>query len=317
MNNQGNVNIKNEMKGRGLFYGIIAVATFIVMAVGATFAYFTATTRSSNTAVTAGSTTLQLQYISYETAWSNNDLIPADTNVVQYSFEFQNDTTLNSGTLNAESGNLLCKDDYGNSICSVYVFQVTNSAASPQTLSMSVVSNLNTFSNLHAIAYGLSVEADNMDAYNSEENNNGLNDPNFKIGNSENHIGNVITVTDGAGEEVTNFTPIYVNRNGVTKTLLSNKKIESDEAESTKLVTVLESNSSDATSRTVTVAENFVIQPNQTNTFALVLFVKNLESDQTDADAAKSFTGQVVVGPGDGSATGVSGYISAVSNPQE
>ena len=44
--------------GKGLFYGVIAVATFIIMAVGATFAYFTATTNSANTAVQTGSTVL-------------------------------------------------------------------------------------------------------------------------------------------------------------------------------------------------------------------------------------------------------------------
>ena len=68
-----NVTIKNEVKGRGLFYGVIAVATFIIMAVGTTFAYFTATTESMNSAVQTGSTTLQLQYISYGSAWIKND----------------------------------------------------------------------------------------------------------------------------------------------------------------------------------------------------------------------------------------------------
>ena len=56
-------NFFNEFKGRGLFYAVIAIATFIIMAVGATFAYFTASTNSANTSVQTGSTTLQLQYI--------------------------------------------------------------------------------------------------------------------------------------------------------------------------------------------------------------------------------------------------------------
>ena len=65
------------------------------MAVGTTFAYFTATTNSADTSVQTGSTTLKLQYIGFETAWMNRDLIPADTEVVEYSFEYQNDTTIN------------------------------------------------------------------------------------------------------------------------------------------------------------------------------------------------------------------------------
>ena len=335
MNNQDNngTNIRREVKGRGLFYGVIAVATFIVMAVGATFAYFTATTSSTNTAVTAGSTTLQLEYISYETAWNNLDLIPADIRVVQWSFEKQNDTTLNSGGLNATKGNLLCKDDYGNSICSVYVFQVTNSAASPQTLSLSVVSKLNTFYNLHAIAYDLSVSTDNKTTYEtldpkyedategSVTKGNGANDPDFKSVTVSENTGGEITVTDGSGKEITpgNFTPIYVNRNGVTKTLLSSVNAETKFAESAKLVTVLDdtlNESGNAVDRTAVVAENFTVGPNETKTFALVLFVNETEDDQTSLDAKKSFTGQVIVGPGDGK-TGVSGFISAASESEE
>ena len=86
VNNQNQqTNIISENKGRGLFYGVIAIATFIIMAVGATFAYFTATTSSMNAAVQTGSTTLQLKYISYGSAWMQKDLIPADTNVVEFS----------------------------------------------------------------------------------------------------------------------------------------------------------------------------------------------------------------------------------------
>ena len=40
--------ILTENKGRGLFYGVIAIATFIVMAVGATFAYFTSGLRPAS-----------------------------------------------------------------------------------------------------------------------------------------------------------------------------------------------------------------------------------------------------------------------------
>ena len=130
---------ENERKGRGLFYGVIAIATFIIMAVGATYAYFTATTNSGEASVRTGSTTLQLKYISYGDGWMNTDLIPVTSNIAEYSFENQNDTTLGEqDTLN----NILCKDDFGNSICSVYVFQVYNNANSPQSVSISLVPSL-------------------------------------------------------------------------------------------------------------------------------------------------------------------------------
>ena len=129
-----NVTIENEVKGRGLFYGVVAIAVFIIMAVGTTFAYFTATTNSADTSVKTGSTTLRLKYIGYEGAWMNRDLIPADTEVVEYSFEYQNDTTVNDDEEHTDYEemryNAMCKDDYGNSICSVYVFQVKNEVCS-------------------------------------------------------------------------------------------------------------------------------------------------------------------------------------------
>jgi hypothetical protein len=135
------------------------------MAVGATFAYFTATTESMNAAVQTGSTTLQLQYISYGSAWSKNDLIPADTVIVEYSVEGQNDTTTTTaagenGVYPKNGNNTMCKDDFGNSICSIYVFQVTNSAASPQSVSLNVVSEINGFSSLNAMAYEIAIPTD-------------------------------------------------------------------------------------------------------------------------------------------------------------
>lgn len=313
-------NIMSENKGRGLFYGVIAIATFIVMAVGATFAYFTATTESMNSAVTTGSTTLQLEYISYGSAWMRNDLIPADTLVVEYSVENQSDVTTSSGTDEegqyiANGNNTICKDDYGNSICSLYVFQVKNSAASPQTVTLNVVSEINGFASLNAMAYELSIPEDS-ERYDSTENGNGTNDVAFRTSAEEVGEG-LINVTDGNGITIYNYTPIYVNRNGVTKTLL--EYVESkDEVSQTvvkkpaidrPLVAINELNQNEeATKRTAKIADDIEIKGGETKTFAIVLYIKNEAYDQTDTDAAKTFQGQVIVSSGEGD-TGVSGMI--------
>ena len=312
---------KNEVKGRGLFYGVIAVATFIVMAVGATFAYFTATTNSANTSVTTGSTTLQLKYISYEGAWMRDDLIPAATNIVAYSFENQDDTTLNEEL--GENGNLLCKDDYGNSICSVYVFQVTNSAASPQSVSLNVVSQLNEFTNLAAMAYEVDINGENEDYTTTDgEDGNGSNDPKFKL-TGEELDEDLITVLDGNGDpvELGTFTPVYVNRKGVTKTML--KLTEGSEtlpAERAMLKQVLDQKNNteeNITERTTKVANNFEISGGETKTYALVLYILESGGDQTELDADKNFIGQVIISSGDGK-TGVSGIIrAAVKEPED
>lgn len=299
-------NTKNN-NGRELFYGVIAVAIFIVMAVGATFAYFTATARSANSSVSTKSTTLELEYISYGSAWSNDDLIPSDTTVSEYSVEYQTDITPNP----------LCVDDYGNSICSVYEFQVRNPANSPQTVTLNIVSEVNGFANLNAMAYELSIE--NNDKYISTENNNGKNDPKFKL-NAEDLTEGAITVVDGNNNELYGETPIYINRDGVKKTLLKYNSSEDKEHPVLKssidrqVIQVTEANQgADASEKTVKLAEDITIDGGAIKTFAIILYVKNINEDQTKVDASKEFTGRVVVSTGDGT-TGVSGEISAAGD---
>ena len=340
-----NRQVVNENKGRGLFYAVIAVATFIIMAVGATFAYFTATTNSANSSVKTGSTTLKLKYISYESGWMNNDLIPADTEVTEYSFENQNDTTIKSDSLSEDASykllkNGLCKDDFGNSICSVYVFQVKNDANSPQTVSLNVVSEINQFASLNAMAYEISLSNENKTDYESKENNNGLTDPKFRKNSSEVEDG-LIDVKDGDsntlyldGQEsgITNtvYSPVFINRKGVTKTLL--KYVESQDVSGGTSIkkpaidrllvpTVdsegLESNTGTdeedtAKKRTTRVSDDIEISGGETKTFALVLYIKNAKIDQTKTDASKEFSGRVIISSGDGS-TGVSGSIGLVN----
>lgn len=340
----GNGQVVNENKGRGLFYAVIAVATFIIMAVGATFAYFTATTNSANSSVQTGSTTLKLKYIGYEAGWMNKDLIPANTEVTEYSFENQNDTTIKADSTTEEASykllkNGLCKDDFGNSICSVYVFQVRNDANSPQTVALNVVSEENSFANLNAMAYQISLPEDLTD-YNSTESNNGLTDPLFTKKDGTDPDSGIIDVvgigfdsSDSAKSTVLplkkdnndGYSPIFINRKGVTKTLL--KYIEtSDPGAGTSvkkpaidrlLVPTVETdgtpiNFDNDSLKSVKVADDIEIDGGATMTFALVLYIKNSQSDQTASDAAKNFTGSVVVSSGDGS-TGVSGSIGLVT----
>lgn len=306
---------ENERKGRGLFYGVIAIATLILMAVGATFAYFTATTRSTDSAVQTGSTTIQLQYTSYEGAWMNKDLIPADTEIVEYSFEHQNDTTMT----NAEKkNNILCKDDNGNSICSAYVFQVKNVANSPQSVSINLISQENGFDSLNAMTYEIAIPEDNTE-YNSTENNNGTNDPKFKTG-IDDEAEDKISVVDGNGLIIgsENYNPIYINRKGITKTLLKYK--DSQGAEGTNvtkpsidrlLVQIDETNQeSSEEEKTTKLADDINIEGGETKTFAIVLYIKNENIDQTATNALKTFSGRVVISNGDGS-TGISGVINA------
>lgn len=322
---ESNNNLKNQQKGRELFYGVIAIAVFIVMAVGATFAYFTATTRSTNTAVTTRSSSLQLQYISYSSAWIKNDLIPVDTAIAEYSVEFQNDTTAKMDETNTKylTNNTLCVDDYGNSVCSVYEFQVKNTANSPLTVDINLLSTINEFANLNAMVYQLSLpEADSEDeiAYKSTENNNGANDPKF-LANDLDDAEDAIIVEDGQGQPIysPNYDPIYINRKGVIKKLLSYTEVLDETAGTTstkpsidrQVIPVLDQFLTNE-ERTAKLADNININGGETLTFAIVLYIKNINGDQTEVDAEKKFNGQVIVTSGDGD-TGISGIISTVN----
>lgn len=339
--------ILTENKGRGLFYGVIAIATFIVMAVGATFAYFTATTNSTDSAVKTGSTTLQLKFISYGEAWSKKDLIPADTKIVEWSVEKQNDFTNTSaadkdtGKFPVNGNNTMCKDDYGNSICSIYVFQVKNSAPSPQNVSIDVVSVKNGFANLNAMAYEIALPTDEeelaiyntiYDSSNEETfgEKNGVNDPIFRKGNGDDPEGAIDVIDEkSALLDGDQFTPVYINRNGVVKTLLEyvDSTITNEDGSTTVVkkpaldrALVPLPNPSDeskeAKDRTANVAQGIEIDGGELRTFAIILYIKNADYDQTDSDAEKVFQGQVVVSSGDGS-TGVSGTIGAMGKVQE
>ena len=63
--------------GRGIFYGVIGVATLVVAIIGATFAYFSASVTAEGN-VTAGTANIQLT-MSEDTGGLKSKLIPIDT----------------------------------------------------------------------------------------------------------------------------------------------------------------------------------------------------------------------------------------------
>ena len=67
--------MENNRKGTGIFYGVIGVATLIITIIGATFAYFSATTNSAEGAITAQGAELTLGYTDLDTGLKSN-LIP-------------------------------------------------------------------------------------------------------------------------------------------------------------------------------------------------------------------------------------------------
>ena len=129
-------------KGSGIFLGVIGVATLIVAIIGATFAFFSATTNSAESAITATGAILKLGFEEDPTGL-NQHLIPATYRIAE--FAALDTTYINTGGARAKE----CLDDNQNEVCGVYYFTVGNpSATTQQDLYGAVVVSANTFANL-------------------------------------------------------------------------------------------------------------------------------------------------------------------------
>ena len=126
-------------KGNGIFLGVIGVATLIVAIIGATFAYFSASTNSAEQAISVNSTQLSLGY-SDDTSKLKTNLIPATDEIAKF------------GATNTEhiASKGACIDDNGNEVCGVYDFFVGNpSGTTAQKIYANITVVTNTFDNLY------------------------------------------------------------------------------------------------------------------------------------------------------------------------
>ncbi len=127
--------------GRGIFLGVVSVATLIVAIIGATFAYFVASTAGNNGTVAANSVNLAGTLDFQETPAIRNDLIPVADSIMRDSYALASPNTCT--VLSAAGGTTI----YGG--CSTYTFTVTNTATVAQTIYIKLTPSTNTFTNLH------------------------------------------------------------------------------------------------------------------------------------------------------------------------
>ena len=107
----------NEQKnnGRGIFYGVIGVATLVVAIIGATFAYFTATAGNNNV-ISGNMATIQFGLNVTKVTHvdeSKGGMIPMSNNMVEA----------------AVSNTQTCVDNNGNAVCQVYKIVTTNTGS--------------------------------------------------------------------------------------------------------------------------------------------------------------------------------------------
>ena len=126
-------------KGNGIFLGVIGVATLIVAIIGATFAYFSASTNSADNAIRVNSTQLSLGY-SDDTSKLKTNLIPATDEIAKFG-------ATDTAHINSKGA---CIDDNGNEVCGVYDFFVGNpSGTTAQKIYANITVVTNTFANLY------------------------------------------------------------------------------------------------------------------------------------------------------------------------
>lgn len=128
---------KNERKGQGTFYMIIAMLTLVVAIVGATFAYFSLQASDENTikgnAAQAG-LSLEVRKVSVD---ASGDLVPLDETLLEKAIKGDSAT-----------GSQMCVDKNGNTVCQVYEVKVTNEGSAATAVNGSLTLSAETITNL-------------------------------------------------------------------------------------------------------------------------------------------------------------------------
>ena len=115
--------MKNDTKGRDIFFGVVALATLIVAIIGATLAYFSITASSNEGAVNATAAVVSIEYNDGQQVTAQADqLIPSTLSVVQtvYEARFKDATNIEK----PEDAANICIDSNGRQVCSAYRFTI-------------------------------------------------------------------------------------------------------------------------------------------------------------------------------------------------
>ena len=276
-------------KGSGIFLGVIGVATLIVAIIGATFAFFSATTNSAESAITATGAILKLGF-EEDPSGLNQHLIPATYKIAE--FAALDKTYINTGGSRKQE----CLDDNQNEVCGVYYFTVGNpSATTQQDLYGSVVVSQNTFGNLLFQVY-------------DEEDEAVLESPvNFLTANSETKeisLGKLAVLPASKKDDS--------NNDGVIDDKDDNKKFDATKPSTyTKICTYGEMYDHDGKSET----PNEKCTETNVRTYKLVLWINEIGSDQTAIDGGEVATMAAGVKLTSASDTqGVTGIISSANS---
>ena len=128
-----------ENNGKGIFYGVIGVATLIVAIIGATFAYFTATANDTST-IQGNAATVSLGLSVTKISNGNKGLVPQKEATLSSAMKGKDNT--------ANSGNDMCIDGNDNTVCQVYKITVNNTGTGDAKLKGTLDLNKGSITNL-------------------------------------------------------------------------------------------------------------------------------------------------------------------------
>lgn len=321
--------MENNGKGMSIFYGVIGVATLVITIIGATFAYFSATTNSAEDAVSAAGATLSLGFTDNDDG-KKADLIPIDVNQPEF-----NIGNFVGGVYDVDDGDLgNCKDVNNNNICSIYEFTISNPGTNKaaQRVYGSFVPKDNEFTNLKfAVFKGTTVDVyENDEVHNVKKTIVADDASNFdyktQIRLKDAKTKNPEDDDDAlkAGDEFTWSERIGWDVDGTAVTAYTtdwtvSNKTTSDEAAARKHVI---GNPGDLVHRATLIPKDSttaipipaweqVLDVGESMTYTIVMWIDETGSGQNE-DQSKSFAGGINFTT-EGNGTGVTGVLSATS----
>lgn len=138
--------------GRGIFYGVMGVATLVVAIIGATFAFFAASDSGGEGAVGANAAKIDgTLSLTGEKADLRTNLIPV-TNAEMLKSYVQTGTSADAKDYKC-NGVSAADGVSVYSLCSTYEFTLNNTATTAQTVYVSFAPVTNTFKNLYYCVY--------------------------------------------------------------------------------------------------------------------------------------------------------------------
>ena len=267
--------MKNDTKGRDIFFGVVALATLIVAIIGATLAYFSITASSNEGAINATAAVVSIEYNDGQQVTAQADqLIPATLSVVQtvYQARFKDATNIE----NPEEAGNICIDSNGRQVCSAYRFTIRSDIERKVTASLN--NEENGFTYLSYAVYN--VTKGTWMALNDE----GDFFLDFKSCTNLNNEGEKANTTDDCFAQE----GLQKKYTDSAKNSIFGKTIEPGSAEPV--------NKSELISGT-------------TQVYDLVLFIRETNENQ-NVDQGKNYRGTIIVDVLDGASGGnVSGYV--------